>query len=42
MQIGIDEARDKFTQLLQAVENGEEVTICRDGKPVADLRPAKR
>jgi prevent-host-death family protein len=41
MQINVGEARDKLTQLLQDVENGEEVTICRNGKPVADLVPTK-
>ncbi len=37
MRISVAEARDKLTQLLAAVEKGEPVTICRHGKPVADL-----
>ena len=41
MQINVDEARDRLSQLLQDVENGEEVTICRNGKPVADMVPTK-
>lgn len=41
MDVSVGEARDKFTQLLKAVENGERVTITRYGKPVADLITAK-
>lgn len=37
MRVSVAEARDKLTQLLAAVEKGEQVTICRHGKPVADL-----
>lgn len=31
------EAKNRLTQLIQAVENGEDVTICRHGVPVADI-----
>lgn len=31
------EAKNKLTQLIQLVEKGERVTICRHGKPVVDL-----
>ena len=37
MKVSVAEARNAFTKLLQAVENGERVTICRHGKPVADI-----
>ena len=37
MDVSIAEARDQFAELIQAVENGEEVIITRDGKPVAQL-----
>jgi prevent-host-death family protein len=35
------EAKNKFGQLLDWVENGEEVTITRHGKEVARLIPAR-
>jgi prevent-host-death family protein len=41
MKVSVAEARNKLTKLLQAVEKGERVTICRHGKPVVDLVPAK-
>ncbi len=40
MKVSVAEARNKLTQLLQQVESGERVTICRHGTPVADLVPA--
>ncbi|MGH9587828.1 MAG: type II toxin-antitoxin system Phd/YefM family antitoxin [Acidobacteriaceae bacterium] len=40
------EAKNRLTELLKAVEEGEEVTICRRGEPVVDLvrtrKPAKK
>ena len=39
MQIGAFEAKNRLSELLQLVENGEEVTITRHGKPVARLVP---
>jgi len=41
MKVSVAEARNKFTKLLQAAENGERVTICRHGKPVADIVPTQ-
>ena len=41
MKVSVAEARNTFTKLLQAVENGERVTICRHGKPVADIVPTQ-
>jgi prevent-host-death family protein len=40
MDVSIAEAKNRFTQLVRAVENGESVVITRNGKPVAQLTPA--
>ncbi|HME27682.1 MAG TPA: type II toxin-antitoxin system prevent-host-death family antitoxin [Acetobacteraceae bacterium] len=40
-EVGAFEAKNKFGQLLDWVEQGEEVTITRHGKEVARLVPAK-
>jgi prevent-host-death family protein len=40
--IGAFEAKNRLSELLQLVENGEEVTITRHGKAVAKLVPANR
>ena len=40
-EIGAFEAKNKFGQLLDWVERGEEITITRHGKEVARLVPAK-
>lgn len=37
VKVSVAEAKNKLTQLIQAVEKGERVTICRHGKPVANL-----
>ena len=37
MEVNVHEAKTHFSQLLQRVEAGEEVTIARAGKPVAKL-----
>lgn len=37
MKVSVAEARNKLTQLIQAAEKGECVTICRHGKPVVDI-----
>jgi antitoxin (DNA-binding transcriptional repressor) of toxin-antitoxin stability system len=37
MKIGVAEAKNELTKLIKAVENGEQVTICRRGVPVVDL-----
>jgi antitoxin (DNA-binding transcriptional repressor) of toxin-antitoxin stability system len=37
MRVGVSEAKRRLSDLLKAVENGEPVTICRNGVPVADL-----
>ncbi|HEY3283549.1 MAG TPA: type II toxin-antitoxin system prevent-host-death family antitoxin [Armatimonadota bacterium] len=38
--VNTTEARARLSALLAAVERGEVVRICRNGKPVAELRPA--
>ena len=40
-EVGAFEAKNKFGQLLDLVEKGEEVTITRHGKQVARLVPAR-
>src|SRR5215510_10207340 len=35
--ISVAEAKNKLPKLIKKAENGERVTICRRGKPVADL-----
>jgi prevent-host-death family protein len=37
MKISVAGAKNNLAQLLQQVEKGERVTICRCGVPVADL-----
>ena len=37
MKVSVAEAKNKLPELIKAVEDGESVTICRRGKPVADL-----
>ena len=41
-EVGAFEAKNKFGQLLDWVEQGEEVTITRHGKQVARLVPVRR
>ena len=31
------QAKNNLTQLIQAVEKGETVTVCRHGRPVVDI-----
>ena len=46
MQVSVAEAKNRLTELLRAVEDGEQITICRRGLPVVDLvrarKPAKK
>jgi prevent-host-death family protein len=41
-EVGASEAKNRFGQLLDWVEQGEEVTITRHGKEVARLVPSGR
>ena len=42
MDVSIAEAKNRLPQLIRAMEDGEEVIITRDGKPVAQIAPAPR
>lgn len=43
MTVSVTEAKNKLTQLLMAVENGERVTIERHGRVIAEIvRPSAR
>lgn len=39
MDVSVAEAKNRLTQLLRMVENGELVVITRKGRPVAQLAP---
>ena len=38
-KVNIHEAKTQFSKLLKRVGNGEEIIICKAGKPVARLTP---
>lgn len=40
MEVSVYEAKTQLSRLLDLVLDGEEVVICRHGKPVARLEPA--
>jgi prevent-host-death family protein len=40
-QVNIHEAKTHLSKLLERVENGEEIVIARNGKPVANLAAYK-
>lgn len=40
-QVNIHEAKTHFSELIAAVERGEEIIIARRGKPVARIEPAE-
>lgn len=39
MNITVANLKDRLSEILQRVEAGEEITVCRRNKPVAELRP---
>jgi prevent-host-death family protein len=39
VQVNVQEAKTRLSQVLAAAERGEDVVIARDGKPVARLVP---
>ena len=41
-QVNVYEAKSQLSKLLEQVENGDEIIIARNGKPVARLVPAQR
>ncbi len=42
MKVSVAEARNRLTELIRAVEQGEQVVITRHGKPVAQIAPPPR
>lgn len=40
MDVSVAEAKNRLSELIRAVENGEPVVITRKGRPVAQLMPA--
>ena len=38
-RVNVHEAKTNFSKLLARVEKGEQITICKSGKPVARLNP---
>jgi prevent-host-death family protein len=42
MQVNMLEAKTKLSQLVDAVEHGEEVLLARNGVPVARLVPVRK
>ena len=40
MDVSIAEAKNRLSELIRAVEDGEPVVITRKGRPVAQLLPA--
>ncbi len=40
MDLSIAEAKNRLFEIIRAVEGGEQVTITRHGKPVAQISPA--
>lgn len=40
MQVNVEEAKARLSELVAAAEKGEEVTIARGGRPVARIVPA--
>lgn len=39
MKLGVFEARNRFSELIEAAERGEETVVMKHGKPVARLVP---
>ncbi len=42
MQVSIADAKSKLPELIEAVEQGDRVTICRRGVPVVDIVRTKK
>ncbi len=46
MRVSVADAKNKLPELIRAVEDGAQVTICRRGTPVADIvrteQPARK
>lgn len=39
MELGVFEARNRFSELVEAAERGEETVVLKHGKPVARIVP---
>lgn len=39
MELGVFEARNRFSELVEAAERGEETVVLKHGRPVAKLVP---
>ncbi len=37
MKVSVGDAKNRLSELLKAVEKGETITVCRHGKPIADI-----
>lgn len=37
MEVGVFEARNRFSELIEAAEKGEDIVVLRRGKPVARI-----
>ena len=42
MRVGVLEAKNRLSELLEAAQRGEEVVITRRGEPVATLNPIRK
>jgi prevent-host-death family protein len=46
MKVSVAEARNNLTKLIRLAEDGQEITICRHGKPIVELskvsQPARK
>jgi prevent-host-death family protein len=42
IQVNVQEAKTRLSQLLAQAESGEDVVIARDGKPVVHLVPVQK
>ena len=42
MEFNVHQAKTQFSKLLDLAQQGEEVVITRNGKPVAELIPARK
>jgi len=41
MEVGVFEARNRFSELIEAAERGEEVVVLKRGRPAVRLVPAE-
>ncbi len=41
MRVGVLEAKNRFSELLEAAQRGEEVVITKRGEPIATLSPIR-